>query len=196
MDDYIEIQFLIEAIENDLNSFSEFEVGKSYISSLSCPQHAEYRRYNGREKRREIIGVGNSSCKIICKCIGKRGSTYNFELGGLSHHAGRVMALGKAKMWVSYIKGRVIVRCGSDGKATFKMKDVKPYLDETQLNNCVAAEIELKNYCKKNSKKCNIDTFTLNISKVEVHDFENRINIDHGYTPERELFASAAKRWY
>ena len=188
MSDYIEIQFLIEAIENDANSLNEFEVGKSYIGSLSCPKHAEYKRFNGRVKRREIIGIGNSSCKIVCKCISKRGSKYKFILGGLSHHAGRVMALGKANMWVSYIKDNVTVTCGNDGQTTFKMNVVKPHLDPDQVNNIETAEIELKNYCKKNSIKCNTDTFILNISKVEVQDFENRINIDHGYTPERRLF--------
>lgn len=197
MSNYIEIQLLIEAIENDANSLNEFEVGKSYIGSLSCPQHAEYKRFRSKgEQKREINGIGGSSCKIVCKCVSKRGSKYKFILGGLSHHAGRVMALGKANMWVSYIKDNVTVTCGDDGKTTFKMKAVKPHLDEDQVNNIETAEIELKNYCKKNRIKCNIDTFTLNISKVEVQDFENRINIDHGYTPERRLFAAPAKKWY
>ena len=171
MNGCVEIQLLIEAIENDANFFNEFEVGKSYIGSLSCPQHAVYKRFNGRIKKREINGIGNSSCKIICKCIGKRGSKYKFMLGDLSHHAGRVMSFGKATMWASYIKGNVTVTCGNDGKTTFKMKDVKPYLNEFQLNNCETAAIELRNYCKKNRIKCNIDTFTLNISKVEARDF-------------------------
>lgn len=194
MNNYIEIRLLIEAIENDINASEEFEVGKSYIGALTCPQNPEYKRSNGRAKRREVIGVGNSNCRIICKCVDKEGSKYKFILGGLSRHAGRAIASGMATMWISYIKDNVSVTCGDDGEAYFSINDAKKFLDDIQINNIEKHKEDLEAYCANKGINCNRDTFILKITKTETKDFEDRINADHGITPERSLFAPTPKK--
>ena len=194
MNDYVEIRLLIEAIENDINSSEEFEVGKSYIGALTCPQNPEYKRSNGRTKTKEVIGIGNSNCKIICRCVNKAGSTYRFILGGLARHSGRAMASGLATMWVSYIKDNVSVTCKDDGEAHFSIDDAKMFLDKNQINNIEKATEDLETYCADRGINCNRNTFILKITKTETKDFEERINADHGNTPERRLFAATSKQ--
>lgn len=194
MNNYVEIRLLIEAIENDINAFEDFEVGKSYIGALTCPQNPEYKRSNGRAKIREVTGVGKSNCRIICKCVNKVGSKYRFILGGLSRHAGRAMASGMATMWISYIKDNVSVTCKDDGEAHFSIDDAKIFLDENQINNIEKHKEDLETYCANNGIECNSDTFILKITKTETKDFEDRINADHGITPEQRLFSPTPKK--
>ena len=170
-------------------------MGKSYIGRLTCPNSATYVRRNGYRRTREISGVESSNCSIICECIAKNGTEYKFKLRGIPKHLGEKMAMGKATMWVSYIKDNVDVVCGTDGKCQFKIDAVFNGLDDYVVENIENNINELKRYCKETGlKNCNYDTFTLTITKTLSSDFVERINDMHGAGADRKMFAPTPKK--